>query len=341
MSKECENCVKENIGCTVIQDMMRDIDNLRKACFWKYSLLACVILLIGILGITITFWQNMLQHPIMLNNMDADSLKDVTTLFNNQFASMLTLLGILMTIFGFILPLINMYYQRQTLKDERETVKHEVDIRLDIVKEQVKDSKKALTAAQEDLRREIAESRSDLADAILSARSSFNEKTNALKEETKKNTDSIEVANKELDKKITYHDELLEKHEMAMAKANGYFMHQLSLSPNIPFFTEIIYLFNALPYFAKCIDNDECKDRLKVCLERIKEIIDNKPLTSKEVTILFADDYPIEDDLSSIESCNKASKEVKALANEILKSLKEKLKESQEENNQRAEKRDE
>ena len=260
MSKECQSCVKEGIGCESVQKMMREIDELKKAKAHRILMLSIFTVALAFLTICFIIWHHMLRQPIMLQQMPESQLKDLSELFNAQFSNLLTVLGILITIFGFILPLINLYYQRQTLKEERESIKREVDRNLEVIKEQVKNFDLNLQQAKDERKAEIANVRDDLAKTIDAARKNFQQRQ-----------DSI--------------DKTLAKHEKDRCWDSGYFMQQLAAASQ-DITGKIIYYCNALPYFSKYSGSNDVQKRIDNILHDLAYCIKTMPTER-----LLIDDY--------------------------------------------------
>ena len=251
MSKECQSCVKEGLGCESVQKMMREIDELKKA--KAHRILMLSVFSISIVFITISFivWNYMLRQPITVRQMPESQLKDLSELFNAQFTNLLTVMGGLITIFGFILPLINLYYQRQTLKEERESIKREVDRSLEVIKEQVKNFDLNLQQAKKERKAEIANVRDDLAKTINDARKNFQQRQD------------------NIDKKIA-------EHEKNRNWDNGYFLQQLAIA-DTTLSGKVIYYCNSLPYFSKCCASKKIQQRFDVLLGDLKSAIMEMP----------------------------------------------------------------
>jgi len=261
MNKECQLCVKNGIGCESIQKMIREIEELKKTKAHRILMWSAFFIVIGFIIICFIVWNYMLRQPIMLRQMPESQLKDLSVLFNAQFSNLLTVMGGLITIFGFILPLINLYYQRQTLKEERESIKREVDRSLDVIKEQVQKFDLNLQQAKEERKEEIANVRDSLAKTIENARKNFQQRQDAV-------------------------DKKLAEHENARNFDNGYFMQQLAMAAS-DHTSKMIYYCNSLPYFSKCFkDNTEIQRRLDNVLDQLKKTIDSIP--SKQ-TLDFVD----------------------------------------------------
>lgn len=258
MSKECQSCVKEGIGCDSIQKIMRDIDELKKAKAHKILLLSIFFITIAFLVISFIVWHQMLRQPIMAQQMPASQLKDVSELFNAQFSNLLTVLSILITIFGFILPLVNLYYQRQTLKEERESLKHEIDRSLEIIKEQVVKFDSTLQNAKEERKVEIDKVRNDLAGAIKTAQDNF-----------KRRQDS-------LDQKLAAYDDKLADYQKNRSLDNGYFMHQLAMAAQEKG-VAVIYYCNALLYLTKYNSEKDVQQRIDFILKSLESNITQMP----------------------------------------------------------------
>jgi ElaB/YqjD/DUF883 family membrane-anchored ribosome-binding protein len=322
MSKDCKSCSKEDIGCSTIQNICRDIDDLKKSRFWKIALISAVILTIGLVAISIVFWRNLLQQPIMLAQMESSTTKDVTELFNNQLSSMLTLIGILMTIFGFILPLINIFYQRLTLKDERESMQREVDLSLEIIKDEVREFKRDLAKASEERKEQFDKVRSDLAIAISNARSIFQEKTDSLKAEVKESKEFVESSKKTWEEKLVEHEDRLEKHEKNMAWESGFFMQQLAMSTTDTR-TSILYYSNALSDFCKYYQDYIYKERLISCLagiqKKISTLLSEKTFLSSDENSQFV--KHLEENISYVlQNCDRDPKII-TIAEQIMKMI--------------------
>ena len=251
MNKECQLCVKNGIGCESIQKMIREIEELKKTKAHRILMWSAFFIVIGFIIICFIVWNYMLRQPIMLRQMPESQLKDLSVLFTAQFSNLLTVMGGLITIFGFILPLINLYYQRQTLKEERESIKREVDRSLDVIKEQVQKFDLNLRQAKEERKEEIANVRDSLAKTIENARKDFQRRQD------------------DVDKKLA-------EHEKARNLDNGYFMQQLAMAAS-DHISETIYYCNSLPYFSKCCENIEAQQRLDIVLDNLKESINNLP----------------------------------------------------------------
>ena len=251
MSKDCQSCVKEGIGCESVQKMMREIDELKKAKAHRILMLSVFTVVLAFLTICFIIWHHMLRQPIMLQQMPESQLKDLSELFNAQFSNLLTVLCILITIFGFILPLINLYYQRQTLKEERESIKREVDRNLEIIKEQVKNFDFSLQQAKKERKAEIANVRDNLEKTINDARKDF-----------QKRQDNV--------------DKKLAEHEAGRNWDNGYFMQQLAIADTNPE-GKVIYYSNALPYFSQCSNNKDVQWRIDNILKNLLENINKIP----------------------------------------------------------------
>ena len=177
MKKNCENCVKESIGCKEIQHLFRDVDKLKAS--KKLNNLLCfvfVVITVGFAVISILVWQNMLKQSISTANLKPEELKNMAELFNSQFSNLLTVLGILLTVFGVVIPIINAIYQKQTLKDERDSLRREIDINLANLEAKEKKLEDKIESTKEEREKQIAKVRSELAQAIDSARQSFSEK---------------------------------------------------------------------------------------------------------------------------------------------------------------------
>lgn len=247
MSKECQSCIKEGIGCESVQKMMREIDELKKAKAHRILMWTAFFIISGFIIISFIVWNYMLRQPITVRQMPESQLKDLSELFNAQFTNLLTVMGGLITIFGFILPLINLYYQRQTLKEERESIKREVDRSLEIIKEQVKKFDFNLQQAKEERKVEINKVRSELAKAIEDAKKAF-----------KTRQDTI--------------DKTLAEHEKNRHWDSGYFMQQLAIADQ-EFFGKVIYYCNALPYFSKYCDDSNFQERIYDILNDLPDSI--------------------------------------------------------------------
>ena len=179
--------------------------------------------------------------------MPESQLKDLSELFNAQFSNLLTVMGGLITIFGFILPLINLYYQRQTLKEERESIKREVDRSLEVIKEQVKNFDHSLQQAKEERKTEIANVRDDLEKTINDAKNDFQSRQKAV-------------------------DDKLAEHEKNRNWDNGYFLQQLAIADTSSS-GKVIYYCNSLPYFSKCCTSKKIQQRFDVLLDDLKSAI--------------------------------------------------------------------
>lgn len=254
MSKECQLCAKENIGCDSIQKIMRDIDDLKKAKAHRILMLSVLSLVLVFIIICFFIYNNMLRQPIMVQQMPESQLKDLSELFNAQFSNLLTVMGGLITIIGFILPLINLYYQRQTLKEERESLKREVDRNLEIINNQVKNFDLTLQQAKEERRAEINNLRDELAQAIDAARKNFQSRQD------------------DINKKLNDYDIKLKQQERTQTFDKGYFMHQLAMSAqNIN--VAAIYYSNALPYFSKICDSKDIQERVDILLNGLTKVV--------------------------------------------------------------------
>ena len=131
MEKHCEKCVKENIGCKEIQHLFRDVDKLKASKkFNTFLYIFITVISVGFVFVSIVVWQNMLKQSISTANLQPEELKNMADLFNSQFSNLLTVLGVLLTIFGAATPIVNAIYQKQTLKDERESLRREIDVSL-------------------------------------------------------------------------------------------------------------------------------------------------------------------------------------------------------------------
>ena len=75
--------------------------------------------------------------------------KDAYELFDKQFTHLLTTLGILLSVFGIALPIISYFFQRVSLRDEREAIQHEIEIGLANIKERENNLEKELKKVNE------------------------------------------------------------------------------------------------------------------------------------------------------------------------------------------------
>lgn len=248
MKKNCENCVKESIGCKEIQHLFRDVDKLKAS--KKLNNLLCfvfVVITVGFAVISILVWQNMLKQSISTANLKPEELKNMAELFNSQFSNLLTVLGILLTVFGVVIPIINAIYQKQTLKDERDSLRREIDINLANLEAKEKKLEDKIESTKEEREKQIAKVRSDLAQAIDSARKSFSEKQ-----------EKITIELEESQKQQTYN--------------NGYFYQQLAFTNRHFLNIHCIYCSYAIMYYSVYAENnDEFAKRFFFIVEKMKE----------------------------------------------------------------------
>ena len=171
MEKHCEKCVKENIGCKEIQHLFRDVDKLKASKnFNTFLYIFIAVISVGFVIVSIIVWHNMLKQSISTADLKPEELKNMADLFNSQFSNLLTVLRILLNIFGVAIPILNAIYQKQTLKDERESLRREIDFslaNLDV------EEKKLIESAKEEREKQIENVRSDLAKSIQNAEKHF------------------------------------------------------------------------------------------------------------------------------------------------------------------------
>lgn len=157
MEKHCEKCVKENIGCKEIQHLFRDVDKLKASKkFNTFLYIFITVISVGLVITSIVVWYNMLKQPIATASLKPEELKNVADLFNSQFSNLLTVLGILLTIFGVANPIVNAIYQKQTLKDERESLRREIDVSLANIEAKERELEQRMESATEDLAKQIS-----------------------------------------------------------------------------------------------------------------------------------------------------------------------------------------
>ena len=264
MEKHCERCVKENIGCKEIQHLFRDVDKL-KASKKLNNLLyfVFVVITVGFAVISILVWQNMLKQSISTANLKPEELKNMAELFNSQFSNLLTVLGILLTVFGVVIPIINAIYQKQTLKDERDSLRREIDINLANLEAKEKKLEDKIESTKEEREKQIAKVRSDLAQAIDSARKSFSEKQ-----------EKITIELEESQKQQTYN--------------NGYFYQQLAFTNRHFLNIHCIYCSYAIMYYSVYVENNDKFAKkflfiVRKMKKRLQEDNDNEELYSEKL----------------------------------------------------------
>ena len=262
MEKHCEKCVKENIGCKEIQHLFRDVDKLKASKkFNTFLYIFITVISVGFVIVSIIVWHNMLKQSISTANLKPEELKNMAELFNTQFSNLLTVLGILLTIFGVAIPIVNAIYQKQTLKDERESLRREIDVSLANLEAQEKKLEDKIESAKAEREKQIAKVRSDLAQAIDSARKNFQDKQ-----------ENIETKIQAFERESTYN--------------NGYIFLQIALSNRNEMFMYGSYVSLAMMYFSVYAETDEnFSERLLFSIEnlskKILECNDNTVLNFK------------------------------------------------------------
>ena len=233
MDKHCEKCAKENVGCKEKQHLFRDVDKLKinktlNSFLYFFITVVCISFVI----ISFALWKNMLAQPIATANISANELKQISELFNSQFSSLLTVLAILLSVFGVLLPIVNTIYQKQTLKDERESLRREINISLANLEAQEKKLEDKIESAKEERKKQIAEVRSELAQAIGSSRKSFSEKQ-----------ETVKIKLEESQKHQTY--------------SNGYFCQQLAFTNRNFLSVYCAYCSYAIMYYSVYAENND------------------------------------------------------------------------------------
>ena len=250
MDKHCEKCVKENIGCKEIQHLFRDVDRLKVS--KKFNTFLYILIAIISVSLVITsfvVWYNMLKQPISTTGLKPEELKNIADLFNSQFSNLLTVLGLLLTVFGVAIPIVNAIYQKQTLKEERDSLKREIDISLANIEAKERELENKIEFAKKERQKQITEVRSELAQAIDSARKNFQDKQ-----------EIIEKKIRDFEQRYTYN--------------NGYVALQLALSNRNDMFVYCSYMSLGIVYFSVYAESmEDCSERLLYSIKTLSEKI--------------------------------------------------------------------
>ncbi len=311
MTGRCEDCNNLYGDKCMVYDMRRDIDDLKKSKFWKAILIATFLVFFSLCVIFVILYRNLLTQPVILKSMPAGELRNLTELFDNQLANILTIIGVLMTIFGFVLPMLNIFLQRQTLKEERESIQREIDISLSIIRDQEKDFRRDLTVAKEERNKKISEIEKKIDSGmreITKKQQDFLSESSAMKVEMQKAAD----AHKEVEESINRHEKLLDSQNRETIYTYGYFMQQLEMADSDPT-GSLIYSKNALDYFIQYPDYKDSPKRIMVCMNVIKSTLDS-PLP--EIEPEFLDE--LNEVIANIKKTLKDDIEMQSLAKNIL-----------------------
>lgn len=187
---------------------------------------------------------------------DAQTLNDI---FDHHYTHMLTTMGILLGLFGLGLPTVSYFYQRVSLRDEREAILKEIDLSLNSLKKRIKKTEidqntefdtikenicssfdtanNNIKSTRETLSKSIEQSRNDLKTMQESTQNQLRELHDekiALDKEIKGHQGAIQKTTKTLADLIKKHKTKMQEHDNEISKTQsnndftfGYFAQQL------------------------------------------------------------------------------------------------------------------
>lgn len=172
---------------------------------------------------------------------DIELFKLIYDLFNSHFVQLLTVLGILMTIFGVVIPLATYIFQRKTLTEEREALMREFHHELE---QKIMTVTNAITNGTEEKIQEVNKSTADFAKTFSARQEELSSYRSDLERRFQENIDRANDTHEKLvslrdeisEMRVSVQNSLDEKINQLILKINT---HETSLeeSRNYQFFT--------------------------------------------------------------------------------------------------------
>lgn len=273
---------------------------------------------------------------------DAQTLNDI---FDHHYTHMLATMGILLSLFGLGLPTVSYFYQRVSLRDEREAILREIDLNLNslrkkikkteidqntefnTIKENIKSTFETANAnilsTHETLSKNIELSRDDLKNAQATTQTQFCElqkEKSTLEKEIKIHQEKIQEMTETLAKLIKNHEEKMQEHDNEISKTQskndftfGYFAQQLGwLCQDVAIYRAPFYYIVAAKYFSK--------KNIKRATECIESAINNlKKLSDKSQSNDYCDHHKV--DLEQLKKNITSDKNATKLVDELEKEI--------------------
>lgn len=174
---------------------------------------------------------------------------DAYELFDKQFSHLLTTFGIILSVFGIALPVISYFFQRVSLRDEREAIQHEIDISLKNIKEKENELEQKILQAENERIKQFSEVESHLLETIENAKNNFYEKQNSL-------------------------DNKIKEFEKEYTKNNGFLFLQFAISNVRDYKLFCIYSSMALQNYSVYAESEKhCADKCILILKHLKKHI--------------------------------------------------------------------
>ncbi len=270
---------------------------------------------------------------------DAQTLNDI---FDHHYTHMLATMGILLSLFGLGLPTVSYFYQRVSLRDEREAILKEIDLSLNSLKKRIKKTEidqntefdtikenicssfetanNNIKSTRETLSKSIQQSREDLKTMQESTQNQLHElqkEKSALENEIRNHQDKIQEMTGTLADLIEKHKTKMQEHDNEISKTQsnndftfGYFAQQFgNLCVNDKISDATSYFIIAAKYFSKMR-----KARAIICLKdalRCINKIGSKSLSNNTFEFHGENFQVIKDNMSSDEDAMKLLDDLK------------------------------